>query len=173
MILFEKEICDYLSLPSIPIKEWDGKSSFKNGVAVTTINGGGNAYAVCTFDADKDKKVRIVKTFAQEPFYGVTSIFVVPSYMDLNVEEADLDESSKEAAKRLAEEAAELTQNKKEEQSELSSLPEWVFPEIHNKEEAIAWMRQYNSANKIKGRVPENEDTLKMRLINIYSQLKK
>ena len=42
MIQKEQEVCRYLSIPNIPKKKWDGKSSFKFGVAVTELLGGGN-----------------------------------------------------------------------------------------------------------------------------------
>lgn len=175
MIQFENEVCKLLGLPSIPLKEWDGKSSFKDGVAVTNLACDYKAYAVCTFDADTDKEPRVKKTFANEPFYGIDKVFVVPSYMDLDTKKADLDEESKEAAERLANEAAEIEQNAAEDSTmkEMEELSEWVFPEIHNAEEAQAYLRAYNIANKIKGKVPTNAETLKMRLMNIYYSQKK
>lgn len=176
MIQFENEICQYLSLPSIPLKEWDGKSSFKHGVAVTRLALNEKAYAVCTFDADKDKEPRVVRAFAQSTFYGIEKIFVVPQFMNTDVETMDLDDESKIAAEKLAAEVKEMTKPQDEEEKEINAmnaLPEWIFPEIENKEQAVAWLRQYNSRNRIKGRIPENADTLKMRLLNIYSQQKK
>ena len=50
---------------------------------------------------------------------------------------------------------------------------EWVFDEIHNKEEAMAWIKSYNQRNKIRGHIPENEETIKMRLLAIRSDLNK
>lgn len=175
-IRFEKEVCDYLSLPSIPKKVFDGKTSFKDGVAVTKLALGDLAYAICTFNAEQDKEPRIKKVFAQERFVGIEEIFVVPSYMDTNdIENADLDEQSKQAAERLAQEARDLTQGDEmdKETKEMETLPEWVFDNIHNKEEAQAFIRSWNSTNNIKGRIPENIDTLKMRLLTIYSEMKK
>ena len=176
-IQYEKEVCKYLQIPSIPLKEWDGKSSFKDGVAVTKLACDCYAYAVCTFDNELDEKPAIKKSFAQEVFYGIEKIFVVPAFMDTNVESMDLDEKSKEAAERLVKEANDIIEENDndglgEEVKEMEALPEWVFPEIHSKEEAIAWLRQYNSTNRIKGKLPTNEETLKLRLLNIHSQLK-
>ena len=37
MIEFEKEVIKYLNIPSIPKKEWDGKSSFSKGVALLEL----------------------------------------------------------------------------------------------------------------------------------------
>ena len=169
-ILYTEEICKYLTLPSIPKKEWDGKKSFKHGVAVTRLCLGGLAYAACSYDEERDKEPRIVKTFAEEPFFGVQSIFVVPDYMDTDVTNMDLDEDSKEAALRMVQEGDEIIQEdtSDDDMSEMERLPEWVFPEITNKEEAKAWLQQYNSSNRIKGRIPNNDETLKLRLMNIY-----
>ena len=66
VIEFEKEICQYLNIPSIPIKKWeDGKKGFKDGVAVTTLTSGVMAYAVATFDETIDDKPHIKKTFTK------------------------------------------------------------------------------------------------------------
>ena len=51
-ILFEKEICSFLEIPSVPLKEWNKKDSFKFGVAVTNLIMERQAYAVCSYDAD-------------------------------------------------------------------------------------------------------------------------
>lgn len=171
MIQFEFEVCKYLNIPSIPKKEWDGKSSFKDGVAVTQLAHGYNAYAVCTFDADKDSEPYVKKSFAIEPFYNINKIYVVPSYMDTNIENADLDEDSKKAAEELAKEANELTK-KAEEKVDIPQNP-WCFDEIHNLEEARAWLANYNSKNKIKGKLPKNEESIKLRLLAIYSEMQK
>lgn len=177
MIRFEKEITHYFKLPQIPTDKhlWDGESSFKDGIAIVKLALGEFAYAACTFDNEKDESPRIVKTFAMEAFYGIEKVYVVPAFMDTNVDEMDLDEESKKAAELLAQEVNEMTQVDDDEQKdidEMQELPEWIFPEITNKEQAIAWLRQYNTSHKIKGRVPENEETLKLRLLNIHSQLK-
>lgn len=176
MIAFEKEIIQHLSLPSIPKKQWDGKSSFKYGVAVTCLGSNIEAYAVCTFDADKDKMPRVIKSFASEQFYGISHIYPVPSFMDVDVASMDLDEASREAAERLAQEAKELVAEESgednETEREMNALPEWVFDNIHNIEEAQAFVQSWNAKNKIKGRVPQNEETLKLRLLTIYNTMK-
>ena len=164
-IRFEKEVCQYLSLPSIPLKEWNGKSSFKYGVAVTKLLLGDLAYAVCTFNADTDKEPRIKKVFAEESFSGIDKIFVVPSYMDTkDIENADLDEQSKEAAERLAQETEELAETPEN---------EYFFDHIHNDEEAIAFITAYNRDNNIRGAVPSKHETLLMRLGVIFNDMKK
>ena len=164
-IRFEKEVCQYLSLPSIPLKEWNGKSSFKYGVAVTKLLLGDLAYAVCTFNADTDKEPRIKKVFAEERFSGIDKIFVVPSYMDTkDIENADLDEQSKEAAERLAQETEELAETPEN---------EYFFDHIHNDDEAIAFITAYNRDNNIRGAVPSKHETLLMRLGVIFNDMKK
>lgn len=171
-ILFEKEVCRFLSIPSIPLKEWDGKSSFKKGVAVIANFSGVRSYAVCSFNSDTDREPSVKKVFSQEPFNAILDVFVVPDYMDTDIKDADLDEESKEAAKRLIQEAEEMTGTNEEEIDDITEgLPEWVFPEITNREEAVAWLTNYNKVNKIKQNIPKKDDTIKLRLLNIHSQI--
>lgn len=180
MIRFENEVCNYLQLPAIPKKEWNGKDSFKKGVAVVRLLVSGLGYAVCSFDNEYDKEPRIIKSFAAEPFFEIQKVFLVPNYMntsDSDIKDMDLDEESKKKAEEIVKEAMELTKEKTEEDKkveEMQALPEWVFPEITNAEEARAWLQSYNAKRGVKkGKIPTNEDTLKMRLLNIYSQIKK
>lgn len=176
MIQFEKEIINYLNLPNIPKRVWDGLSSFQDGVAVVSLSLGRLAYAVCTFDKESDKEPRIKKVFGIEPFTSIEKILVVPAYMDNDTTDADLDAESKKRAEQLAAEAKELENAGTVEEAveKANELPEWIFDEIHNREEAIAWLKQYNIANKIKkGKVPTNEETIKLRLYNIYMSQKK
>lgn len=175
-IQFEQSVLDYLKLPSIPKKKWDGKSSFKDAVAVVKLMQDRKGYAVATFDSEKDEKPRIKKAFSLEPFTDILSIFVVPSYMDTeehDIIKFDVDDESKEAARRLAEEAKELENQgaESEKMKEMKELPEWVFDNIHNLEEAQAYIKKYNSQNKIKGKLPSNEDTVKCRLLAIYNEI--
>lgn len=176
MIQFEHEVCKYLGIPSIPKKEWDGKSSFKSGVGILPTSTGLETYCVVSFDSERDKEVRVVKVFSLEPFSHVTKVFVVPSYMDIDkVEEMDLDDKSKERVKEVIEEGDKVAKESKEEEErckEYESLGEWVFPEIHTKEEAIAWLTSYRKSNKIRGKVPTNEDTLKAALLATYAKMK-
>lgn len=171
MVEYEKEVVAYLNLPSLPKKEWNQQDSFKDGVAVVSLSLGRLAYAVCTFDKETDKEPRIKKVFGIEPFTSIEKVFVVPSYMDNDTSDADLDAESKKRAEQLAEEAKELENQGTVEEAieDANKLPEWIFDEIHNKEEATAWLKQYNIRNKIKkGKVPTNEETIKLRLYNIY-----
>lgn len=176
MIEFEKEVVSYLNLPSLPKKEWNGKDSFMDGVAILNLSMNRQAYAVCTFDKETDKTPRIKKVFGIEPFTSVEKVFVVPSYMNNNTTDFDLDAESKKRAEQLAEEANELENEGVVDEAieKANELPEWIFDEIHNLQEAQAWLKQYNIRNGIKkGRIPTNEDTVKMRLYNIYMSNKR
>lgn len=176
-VFFEREICEYYALPSIPLKEWDGQSSFTKGVAIIKLAQNNFAYAACKYDVDNDNAPRVVKVFNQEPFYGIEKILIVPSYMETKVEDMDLDEESKQAAERLAQEAEELTSVESQEEKEavkaVENLPEWVFDEIKNAEQARAWLKRYNNKHGIRGGIPKNEETIKLRLMNIYYTMMK
>lgn len=176
MIEFEKEVITYLNIPSIPKKEWNGKDSFQDGVAVINLTLNRQAFAVCTFNKDEDKSPRIKKVFCVEPFHSIEKVFVVPAYMDNDTSDVDLDAESKKRAEQLAAEAQELENEGTVDEAvkEADKLPEWIFDEIHNMSEAQAWLKQYNIRNGIrKGKVPTSEETIKMRLYNIYMSNKK
>ena len=169
MISFEKEVCSYLNIPSLPKKEWDGKSSFKNAVATIKLGGSRLAYAVASYDEAKDDAPRVVKSFMTEPFYGIDKIFVVPSYMDTDVDNMDLDEQSKKAAEDLKKEAYELEKQGAEETIEVPEN-EYFFDHIHNDEEAIAFIEAYNRENNIKGAIPKKHESIIARLTVIYAE---
>lgn len=174
MILFEKEVCAQLRIPSIPKREWDGKSSFQTGVAIVGLRTNRDAYAIATFDNENDKKPRITKVFSDEPFGTIRQLYVVPEYMEVeNIETLDLDEASKANAASLAREAQTIEIEGTEEENEYKNLPEWVFDSITNKEEAIAWLTAYRKQNKIRGKMPKNDDTIKSCLLAAYADLKK
>lgn len=174
-ILFEKEITTFLNLPSIPKKEWDGKSSFQKGVAILETRNSDEAYAVASFDADKDKTPNVTKVFGIEPFVSVKKIFVVPTYMTTQdeIDDMDLDEQSKKKVQQVLDEAKEIENEGTEEENPMENLPEWIFPEINSKQEAEAWLRNFQSRNKRKGRIPTTEENIKLRLFSIYSELQK
>ena len=169
MISFEKEVCSYLNIPSLPKKEWDGKSSFKNAVATIKLGGSRLAYAVASYDEVKDDAPRVVKSFMTEPFYGIDKIFVVPSYMDTDVDNMDLDEQSKKAAEDLKKEADELENQGADETMEVPEN-EYCFDHIHNDEEAIAFIEAYNRENNIKGAIPKKHESIIARLTVIYAE---
>lgn len=169
MISFEKEVCSYLNIPSLPKKEWDGKSSFKNAVATIKLGGSRLAYAVASYDEAKDDAPRVVKSFMTEPFYGIDKIFVVPSYMDTDVDKMDLDEQSKKAAEDLKKEADELENQGADDTMEVPEN-EYCFDHIHNDEEAIAFIEAYNRENNIKGAIPKKHESIIARLTVIYAE---
>lgn len=173
--LFEKEVVKHLNLPSIPKKEWDGKSSFSKGVALISLRGEREAYAVASFDANVDKTPSIVKVFGIEPFVGIKKVFVVPSYMttEEEIKDMDLDEQSKKKVQEVLDEAKEIENEGTKEENPMEKLPEWIFSEIHSKDEAIAWLRNFQSRNKQKGRIPTTEENIKLRLFSIYSEMQK
>ena len=173
MIFFEKEICEALRLPSIPKKKWDGRSSFCRCVAVVTLITGDEAYAVASYEAEKDAEPRIVKVFSQEPFNKVGDIFIVPQYMDVyDIKDADLDDESKKRAEELAKEAKEIEDEGVEEETK-EPENEYFFDHIKDDDMARAYIAAYNKANKIKGRVPKTHEGLVMRLSVIYAETNK
>lgn len=171
MIEYENMVCMELNIPAIPKKEWDGQRSFKVGVAVINLNGGRQAYGVATFNNEEDKEPRVTKVFTLEPFVSIDKVFVVPDYMDTDVETMDLDDESKKAAQMMIDEAKEL----EDEGVEKETLPEneYFFDHITNDDEAAAFIKDYNTRNRIKGRVPKSHDGLVMRLSVIYSETNK
>ena len=175
MIQFEKEVLEYLNIPSIPKKEYDGKSSFTKGVALLSLRGEREAYAVASFDANTDKSPKITKVFGIEPFVNIKKVFVVPAYMttEEEIKDMDLDEQSKKKVQKVLDEAREIENEGTKEENPMEKLPEWIFPEIENKEQALAWLKNFQSRNKQKGRIPTTEENIKLRLFSIYSELQK
>lgn len=178
MIHFEREVTNYLSLPAIPKREYDGKMSFDKGVAIVEMHDGSMAYAVCSCNRDKGQAEPVVtKVFSDEPFKCIRKVFVVPNYLtgEQDVVKMDLDEESKKKAKLLLDEAIDKENDGVDDGTvKIESLPEWIIPEITSKEEAEAWLRQYNKRNKIKrGRIPATAENLKLRLFAIYTEQNK
>lgn len=173
MIRFEKEVINHLALPSVPKKEWDGKTKFQKGVAVLEMRDGNEAYAVCSFNPDNgDKAPNIVKVFGIEPFASIKRVYIVPTYMttEEEIKDMDLDEQSKKKVKGLLNEAKELENEGVEDDNDLKKPKnEYYFDHITNDDEAKAFIQSYNSRNRIKGRIPTTHDGLVMRLAVIYS----
>lgn len=167
-IRFEKEVCTFLNLPSIPLKEWDEKNAFDKGVAVVKRSFDAHAYAVARFDPIRDSKPNIVKVFDSEPFFDIEKVFIVPDYMETNLSNADLDEESKKRAEELAEQAKEI-ENDGTSKMVLPEKP-YLFDNITNDEEAIAFIEAYNKKNGIRGQVPKKHETILNRLLVIYSE---
>lgn len=173
MIRYEKEIIEYLNLPSLPKKKWDGKSGFRDGVAVLEHPLGGRSYAVATYDPESDTEPRIKKVFGMEPYFDVSDIFVVPSYMNEDVESFDLDDESKKAAQRLIEEAHELEMEGVEEKKVEMPKNEYFFDNIHDDAEAVAFIKAWNKSNRIKGRIPTDHETILMKLSVMWADAQK
>lgn len=174
IVLYEKEICEFLNLPSIPKKEWDKETPFHVGVAVVALDFGNKGYAVARFDEGKDEKPNIVKVFGSEPFYDIEKILVVPDYMETDVKDADLDDESKKKAEELAKQAEEIVDEGNGIQAdEKEHENPYLFDNITNDEEAIAFIDAYNKKNKIGGQVPKKHDTILMRLAVIHADLEK
>lgn len=170
MVYFEQEILAYLSLPSIPKKEWDKESAFDKGVAVVELQTGRKGYAVATFNPEKgDTKPRVTKVFGSEPFGDIKRVYVVPDYMETDMRNADLDEASKKKAEEIINEGNEIAND----ETETATLPnpenEYLFDFIHSDEEAVAYIEAYNKKNRISGRVPQKHDAIVMRLAVIYA----
>lgn len=164
----EKEACKWLSIPTIPKKEWDGKSRFARGVGVVSTSSGYDTYVVVRF-SDFDDKPTIIKTFVGEQLGVISRIFVVPQYMnEIDYEKADLDDESKEKMKILEDEAKEL----EAENVEKIEIPdnEYFFEHITNDDEAKAYIRAYNKQRKLKAKVPKTHQELVMRLSVIWSE---
>lgn len=170
MINYENLVCRELNIPSIPKKKWDGEKSFKSGVAVLEMQDCRKVYAIATFDNENDKEPRIIKVFTLEQFSNISDIFVVPDYMDNDVENMDLDDESKAAAQAMLEEAKELENESTKNKAKDLPKNEYFFDHITNDEQAAAYIKDYNKRNKIKGRVPNTHDGLVMRLSVIYSE---
>lgn len=170
MIRFKQDVCNYLRLPDIPKKKWDGKTSFECGVGVAITKNEEQCYAVVSFNADDDKEPRIKKVFGYDIIKSVEEVYVVPAYMNEdNVEQMDLDEESKKRALEVAKEAKEI-ENEGVAETVETPANEYFFDNIHNDEEARAFIEAYNKQRKIKGSSPKKHDTIVMRLGVIWAE---
>lgn len=172
MVQYEKEILLHLNIPSIPKKKWDGKSSFWRGVAVIETQDGSTAYAVATFNAESDEAPRITKVFSVGAFVSYGDIFIVPNYMNDNVDTFDLpDDKSKQAAQSLIEEAKEMEMEGVDEPQTEIPEHEYFFPFITNDEEAQAYIRNYNrERGRRKGAIPSTHESIVLKLAAIYAE---
>ena len=153
-----KEVFTFLNIPKCPKKEWDGKEEFAFGVAVVHRVIGTEEYAVCTFNPTKDKKPRIIKDYGHSAFDDILKVYPVPPYLDEDVDAFDLDESSKEAVREAIQDKKAIIEES--EKKEDVVVNEWGYEFIHNKEEGIAYLKSL----KIKGKIPEKEEAIKMKL---------
>ena len=174
MIHYENEVCDFLRIPNIPKKEWNGKDSFVHGVAVLTLMSGQKAYGVVSFDNQRDEKPRVVKVFAPEPFTDIDEIMVVPSYMDTpDPDTMDLDDESKKRVMELEKEAREAEADDQNHDDLQVPDNEYFFDHIHNDDEGRAYIDAYNRSNKIRGGVPKKHESIVMRLGVIWAEQNK
>jgi hypothetical protein len=163
---FFNNVCKHLNIPRLPKKEWDGTTPFDNGVALIKRIYGNEDYAICGYDPDKNSAPVVKKDFGIEPFIEILSIWPIPDYMDTNIDDMDLDEESKENMKALLEEKEEESvQAIVAVEDPLEKLPEWIYENIHNVQEAQAIIRTYGNA---KGKISSNEDVLKSKLYDLY-----
>jgi hypothetical protein len=173
MAKFKKDVCDFLRLPDIPKKKWDGKSAFDCGVAVAVSRTEDECYAVAKFNPETDKEPQITKVFGYDVLVSVKEVFVVPSYMNTdNAEKADVDDASKQRIKEIEEEAAAIENDGVAEETS-APANEYYFDNIHDDEEAKAFISAYNKKEKIRGKVPTSHEGLLMRLSVIYSEVNK
>lgn len=163
-IKFEKEICAMLEIPCCPKKEWDNKTPFERGVALLRDITGTEMYAVCTYNPEIYKKVRITKVFGSIPFSEILSVYPIPAYMEDDITKMDLDESSKEAMEDLLREKAEITN--KDVEVPNKEIYEWGYSFITNKQEAIAFLKTKN----VRGKIPTNEEVLKAKLKVMFNK---
>lgn len=169
MIQFEKEILDFLRLPSIPKKEHDGKQSFKDGVAVVNLRDGGQAYAVCTFDSETMNEPKVKKVFGITPHKNIEKIFVVPSYMDDKVEDMDLSPRDKERAEQLVQEARDLENGGVQVKQTPMPESEYCYDHIANDEQAMAFIREWNKRHGMKkGKVPTTHEGITTKLLAMW-----
>lgn len=180
MRLYENEAVKFLNLPAIPKKKWDGKSSFNKGLAIVNIDIDVEACAIATFDAEEDAKPRVIKVFGYEQFKDIKDIYVIPDYMETDMEDADLDAESKEKAQSIIDEANEIQNDAElqeevhdEESEEEPKVNPYIFDHITNDEEAIAFIKAYNERNKIVGQLPRKHETILMRLAVIHADINK
>lgn len=168
-ILFEQEVCEYLDIPSIPKTKWDGKTTFKSGVAVLSLAfGNQRAYATCAFNAERDKKPRVTHVFSAHTFKRIDEIYVVPAYMDVDIESFDISEESKKAATQVLEEAKELEQTHIEDVS-VGASGKYYFQEITSLEEAQAFIHAYDKEHGNKeAKMLTSEDEILTRLAVIW-----
>ncbi len=166
MIKFEKEITNYLNIPSIPKKEWDGISYFEECVGIAKTIDDALVFVVCSYK-EGDSKPRPVKVFDLSIIKDIETVYIVPSYMDIDVNKMDLDDESMERANDLAMQVIEM-----EKETANEKLPDnpYFFDNIHSDDEATAFIKAYNKKNKIRGSVPKKYDAIVMRLGVIWRE---
>ncbi|MBO7732475.1 MAG: hypothetical protein J6S67_07975 [Methanobrevibacter sp.] len=157
-------------MPSVPKKKWDGVKPFKNACGIIESKNGILCYAVFGF-SEKANSAFVKKVFGEEPILKIHEIYPVPDYMDMqDIEKWDLDEDSKKAAKNLANEALEI---EGEDVKNDEPLNEWIFDEIHNIDEARAFVASYRKRKKMRGKPIKDEESLKNFLYVMWKNQKR
>ena len=170
MIERERDIIDYLGLPSIPKKEWDGRSGFRRGIAVTSLLSGGEAYAVASYDSEFDEEPRIIKVFTLEPYRDVRIVALVPDYMNTDgVGTWDLSPESKAAAESIINEAHELeVEDVREERTDIPKH-EYLYAHVTNDNEAKAFIKSWNAQHGAKkARIPKTHEDIITKLTAMW-----
>lgn len=163
MINYEKEALDYLQLPKMLKNQWDKKTHFDDGIAIVKTMTGQFNCAICRY-AEKDDKPMIKKVFCGEPFGEIVEIYPMPKYMESDISKMAFEDSeSEEAMKALIQERDEkIHEGVEKEVDELDNL-EWHTSSVHNREEAMAWLR----GKGIKGAMPKSDAALKMKIYSV------
>lgn len=169
-ILFFNEICEFLQIPSIPKKKWDGKQHFDKGVGVIKHYDGTESYAFVKYP-DGNSDVNVAKVFSEVQFYELKEIYIVPDYMNdiSEVDKMDLDDTSKEHAKELLQQASFVDDL----DSDFIADNEYYFDFIKNDEQAIAFIKAQNKKKRIRSRLPKTHEDIVMRLAVLFNEMKK
>lgn len=156
---FKKEVLKELNSP-MPKKKWDGKTPFDKGIAVIERVTGEKTHALC---ACKDgEHVNIIKDFTYIPFKKILEVYPSLPYMEDDMNNMDIeDEDSKEAMEGLLKEKEDIVNDNKEPED---MGGEWGFDFIHDKEEALAFLKEKTP----KGRLPQQEEVIKAKLKAMY-----
>jgi len=160
---FYDETIDMLRIPSIPKKEWDGKSPFDRGIAQITTMFGSREYAICSFNPERDDKPRIVKIFGGLRFTSVDKIWPIPDYMDDDIRKMEFaDEESRTSMSVMLQEKEQMVNaNAKDE----DGGGEWGYPIIHTTKQAVAYLK----AKHPKDGIPSDPEVLKAKLKAMYN----
>ena len=158
---FKKNVLKELNSP-MPKKKWDGKTQFDKGIAVVERVTGEKTYALCS--CHDGKSISIIKDFICIPFKNILEVYPSLPYMEDDINNMDIkDEDSKEAMEGLLKEKEEIINDNKE----LEDMGgEWGFDFIHDKEEALAFLKEKIT----NGRLPQKEEVIKAKLKAMYHE---
>lgn len=160
---FYDETIDLLRIPSIPKKEWDGKTPFDRGMAQITTMLGSKEYAVCSFDPKKGDTLRVVKRFGGLQFTAVDKVWPVPDYMDDDIGKMEFDnEESMTSMSVILQEKEQMVNADADDEDEGG---EWGYPIIHTMKQAVAYLR----AKRPKDGIPSDPEVLKAKLKAMYN----